>query len=73
LRKTVDALKYQAILDKEIKFGSQNNSDAPKKELTPEQKVNSILAEVIKERRVKAEEVRKRKDDNKENSNVFYI
>lgn len=67
LTKTVDALKYQAVLDQEIGNGLQRQE--PARQLSKEEKVHQVLAEVVKELKVEAQEKRNLQKD----SNIFYI
>jgi len=69
VQKQIEALKYKTVLERELEqsIGSSNSEQKPT-QLTSEQKVHQILAEVIRERRIVAQENRKQKKDN-----VFYI
>ena len=68
VKKQIEALKYKTVLERELEASTGNTSEQKPTQLTPDQKVHQILAEVIKERRIVAQENRKQKKDN-----VFYV
>jgi hypothetical protein len=69
LRKEVENLKYKSILDREMELASETEKQTGEAvKLTPEQKVQEIFAEVIRERKEAALKEREKKTDN-----VYYM
>lgn len=69
LKKEVEALKFKSVLDRELNAADeQSNKSGEAVKLTPDQKVNQIFMEVIRERKEKALKNKEKKTDN-----VYYV
>jgi len=69
LKKEIEALKYKSVLDREMEMADdQSGKTGEAVKLTPDQKVNQIFMEVIKERKQRALEKKQKKTDN-----VYYV